>query len=158
MPDTFFDIHCWRECKEVFRIVGLKDDYSLPPWDIDIKHNYELMTAINQDGVAQTMTTRSYKLQITEQLVNEALHLKEGSLSLSAHLTEKERNAISPSACQANTFKDLVLEEITLPLRLHPQYFSLGKPNHYTHLNTRNNTSLLKSLYSSEGQPCNFRK
>jgi len=34
---------------------------------------------------------------------------------------------------QADTFKDLVREEIVLPLRLYTQHFFLRKPQKYTH-------------------------
>lgn len=67
--DTFFSLHLCRDFKEFYR---------LPPWGIYIMRNFELMTSITKDGISQ-MTNKDeevVQVQITNKIINEALHFK----------------------------------------------------------------------------------
>lgn len=53
IPNAFFDIQKRQECQQVFKKKGLNEYFQLPPWGVDVHRSYELMTYINQDGVAK---------------------------------------------------------------------------------------------------------
>lgn len=88
------------------------------------------MTTIDQNGMVQLTTEEGERaqVQITEDIVREALHLEQGHINLNAHLNEKERQmTFMEVPGQKDAFKDLVNQKVAIPLRVHSQHFMLGK-------------------------------
>ena len=161
ISDTFFALHQRRDCKEIFNLVGLKDFYRLPPWGIDIRQSFELMTSITKEGVAQ-MTNKDdevVQVQITDRLINEALHFKADCPSLVAQLMDSERKATFLGMTgQVNTFKDLVCKEVEIPLRVHTQHFTTGKQHRHTQPSVRMAYLFTRAHMQGTYQYCNYGK
>lgn len=78
MPDTFERVHKTKEYMDVFKRVGLDGYFNLPPCGIDLQRSYELMSSLNEDGVARVtgLDGEEVEVKIDEALINEALHFK----------------------------------------------------------------------------------
>ena len=126
--------------------------------------NFELMTSITEDGIAQ-MTNKDdevVQVQITNKLINEALHFKVDCLGLVAQaiqLTVSKRKATFQGMTeQVNTFKDLVCKEVEIPLRVHTQHFTTGKQHRHTHPSIRMAYLFTRAHMQGTYQYCNYGK
>lgn len=137
LPDIFFDFNKAPGVIEVFEKVGLDGYFKLDLWGVDTQRAYELMTTIDEDGVA-TLTSKSgeaTQVQIFEDLIIEALHLphSERAVRVPHQLTEIDKKAIFLIITnKKETFNGLLVKEIDFPLRLYSQHFIMGKPQKYT--------------------------
>ena len=67
----------------------------MPPWGIDVKRAYRVISTLTDEGVAQVEDQDGTLVQvnITKALIAEALKLPRGSLSLLTRNTAEETNA-----------------------------------------------------------------
>lgn len=137
LPDSFFALHKAEPNMDIFKKVGLDGYFGLEPWGVDHQRAYELMTSIDQDGVA-TLTSKDgdeVQVQISETLISEALKLPtpKQAFKIPHHLTEQERReTFMVLQGSKETFGDLIRKELDLPLRLYSLHFIMGKPQKYT--------------------------
>ena len=69
-------------------------------------------------------------MQISEDLISEALHLPKSSnaFKIPHHLTDRERkDTFLVMQGKKETFSELIRKELDLPLRLYSQHFVMGK-------------------------------
>ena len=117
--------------------MGLDGYFGLEPWGVDIQRAYELMTTINSNGVATLSTPKgeTVQVQISEDLITEALHLPKSSIAFKIHhhLREQEkRDTFLNVQGKKEKFNELIRKELDLPLRLYSQHFVMRKPQKYT--------------------------
>ena len=111
LPDSFARVQRKKECMEIFKKVGLDGYFSLPPYGIDLKRSYELLSTIDKDGNTKIMDLdgKVTEVKIDENLINVALHFKTmGALKLPYRLIEAERSQTFMEVIGTHeTFKDL---------------------------------------------------
>ena len=140
--------------------MGLDGYFGLEPWGVDLQRAYELMTTIDKDGVATLSMPEGETMQVSADLISEALHLPNPSdaYKMPYHLPEQEKKQLFlqiPN--KKETFNELICKELDLPLRLYSQHFVMGKPQKYTqpckrvagHMYRALRTCLLTSAHTS---------
>ena len=80
---------------KIYEKVGLSQYFSLPPWGIDVKRAYQVISTLTDEGAAQVEDKDGTLVQvhITKALISKALKLPRGSLSLLTKNTTEETNA-----------------------------------------------------------------
>ena len=162
MPDTLKKCTRTKIIWKIFKKVGLDGYFSLPPCGVDLQRSYELMSSLNDEGVA-TMTNlegEEVQVKIDEALISEALNFKtKGAVQLPHQLSDAERNQtfLYPEASQ-QTFKNLSRKEVGVPLMLYSQHFHLQKPPKYTLPNKRLAGFMTNALQKNKTQPALYAK
>lgn len=138
LPNNFWAMQAHSDLVEFYRRLGLARYFSLPPWGIDVKRAWQLMTTIGEDGMAQIedMQNNMITVHITRSLIAEALYMPTGNMSLTAKLAPKDIQQKFLNI-KEHTFKELAEKECEFPLRIFVQHFQLGRPTCYTHPHTR---------------------
>lgn len=92
LPDNFWAMQTHNDLIEFFYRMGLGRFFSLQPWGIDVKRAWQLMTSIEEDGIAhiEDMQNNVITVKITTNLIAEALFMPRGSISLTTKLALKE--------------------------------------------------------------------
>ena len=161
-PATFFKLHEDPVCQNAFNKVGLEKYFQLPPWGVDIQRAYELMTSIDDNGLAAITDRNGVKLkvQITEELVSEALKLPTPgeAFKLPHQLSEPDKKATFHPTISTETFKDLVDQTLAPPLRLYAHHFAMGRPQKYTHPNKRVAGFIQRAMRSRSKQSGDFSR
>lgn len=162
-PDSFFKIPQMPRCQNILRQSGLDGYFSLPPWGVDVQRAYELMTTIDDDGVARITSKEGEEIhiKISEEMISAALQLPhtDEAIHMPFHLSEAEKNeTFMNQPGQALTFKDLRHPELNLSLRLYSQHFALGKPQRYTLPQKRIANFMRKAIQSNTAQPGDYSK
>ncbi len=161
LPKSFFDLQNDAQVQIVFRKVSLEGYFRLPPWGMDYQRSYELMTSIdaNGDAILTDLTGSKVKVTIDEATIERALKLKPGQYSLTDKITETEKRAtFLQLKGGVNTYKDLVMEQVILPLQIYAQHFTLTKPVRYTKPSVRMATLFTKALAGKLFSPPHFSR
>ena len=135
MPKSFFDLQNDAQVQNVFKQVSLEGYFRLPPWGMDYQRSSELMTAIDANGnaVLTDLKGSRVKVKIDEAMIEKALKVKPGHYSLTDKITETEKRAtFLQLKGGVNTYKDLVMKQVILPLQIYAQHFTFTKPIRYT--------------------------
>lgn len=159
MPDNFQPIGTHKESMKVYSKVGLQVYFSLPPWGMDVKRCYQLLSTLDEEGNAKIDGPDGSQVQvkITDDMVSEALKLPKGSQSLLTRNTTKETNAtFLLGNSQEYTFRDLVRKEVEQPLRFFTQHFTHGKATRYTKPHRRVANFFSKTFTSNRNWTLNF--
>lgn len=76
-PNSFFHVLVLPRSQAILRKCDLYGYFNLPPWGVDTRRAYELMTTIEEDGV-QTIINKAGEevtMQILEEMISGALNL-----------------------------------------------------------------------------------
>ena len=140
--------------------MGLSQYFSLPPWGIDVRRAYELMTTLDDASIASISDKDGMKLQvqITEELVSEALKMPTPAQAqrLPHQLNEVEKKVTFRPTNNKETFKDLKDQRMDLPLCLYAHHFAMGKPQRFTHPNKRVAGFIHQAMKGATRRPGNF--
>ncbi|KAI5078964.1 hypothetical protein GOP47_0006635 [Adiantum capillus-veneris] len=135
LPDNLQMLVRHQDVVTIYSKVALVPYLPLPPWGMDVKRAYQMLSSLTEEGTA-TIDDRDgmlVEVNITEELVSEALKIPRGNVSLMSRNTPEESNATFLLArTQDYTFKDLLHKEVELPLRIFTQHFTHGKEVRYT--------------------------
>ncbi|KAI5060296.1 hypothetical protein GOP47_0024716 [Adiantum capillus-veneris] len=161
LSDSFFRMQYKPEYKVIFRRLGLENYFSLQPWGVDIQRSWELLTSIDDDGVAllTDLDGNRVKVTITEELIQEALKLNKGEKDLDQMHSAKEREEVFVNIQgQSYTFQSMVCQDVVAPLRIHMQHFKLLKPERHTKPDAKLAHPYTKAHTANTGLSYNFIK
>ena len=85
-----------NDAAKIFEKVGLLQYFSLPPWGIDVKRSYQIISTLTEEGTTQIEDNEGTLVQVNiiEALISKALKLLRGNQSILTRNTTEKTNTM----------------------------------------------------------------